>query len=230
MINIFIGYDKRERAASNVLIDSLYQRSSLPISINILKNNQLINSGIYWRKRDPKQSTDFSFTRFLVPYLMDFNGWAIFMDCDMLCQDDIAELWNQRNENYSLMCVKHKHKPKNKTKFLGEPQTSYPKKNWSSLMLINCSKCKNLTVEYVNSASGLDLHRFNWLDNDNEIGEIKGTWNNLVQDSKKSNDNASLIHWTLGGPWFKEQRDYEDVLTDKWFKAREESMRLYDDE
>ena len=230
MINIFIGYDKRERAASNVLIDSLYQRSSLPISINILKNNQLVNSGIYWRKRDPKQSTDFSFTRFLVPYLMDFNGWAIFMDCDMLCQDDIAELWNQRNENYSLMCVKHKHKPKNKTKFLGEPQTSYPKKNWSSLMLINCSKCKNLTVEYVNSASGLDLHRFNWLDNDNEIGEIKGTWNNLVQDSKKSNDNASLIHWTLGGPWFKEQRDYEDVLTDKWFKAREESMRLYDDE
>ena len=230
MINIFIGYDKRERAASNVLIDSLYQRSSLPISINILKNNQLINSGIYWRKRDPKQSTDFSFTRFLVPYLMDFNGWAIFMDCDMLCQDDIAELWNQRNENYSLMCVKHKHKPKNKTKFLGEPQTSYPKKNWSSLMLINCSKCKNLTVEYVNSASGLDLHRFNWLDNDNEIGEIKGTWNYLVQDSKKSNDNASLIHWTLGGPWFKEQRDYEDVLTDKWFKAREESMRLYDDE
>ena len=228
MINIFIGYDKRERAASNVLIDSLYQRSSLPISINILKNNQLINSGIYWRKRDPKQSTDFSFTRFLVPYLMDFDGWAIFMDCDMLCQDDIAELWNQRNENYSLMCVKHKHKPKNKTKFLGEPQTSYPKKNWSSLMLINCSKCKNLTVEYVNSASGLDLHRFNWLDNDNEIGEIKGTWNNLVQDSKKSNDNASLIHWTLGGPWFKEQRDYEDILTDKWFKAREDSMRLYD--
>ena len=230
MINIFIGYDKRERAASNVLIDSLYQRSSLPISINILKNNQLENSGIYWRKRDPKQSTDFSFTRFLVPYLMDFDGWAIFMDCDMLCQDDIAELWNQRNENYSLMCVKHKHKPKNKTKFLGEPQTSYPKKNWSSLMLINCSKCKNLTVEYVNSASGLDLHRFNWLDNDNEIGEIKGTWNYLVQDHKKSNDNASLIHWTLGGPWFKEQRDYEDVLTDKWFKAREESMRLYDDE
>ena len=227
MINIFIGYDHRERAATNVLIDSLYQRSSLPLSINILKNNQLINSGIYWRKRDPKQSTDFSFTRFLVPHLMDFNGWAVFMDCDMLCQDDIAELWNQRNENYSLMCVKHNHEPKNKTKFLGEPQTSYPKKNWSSLMLINCSKCKNLTVEYVNSASGLDLHRFNWLDNDNEIGEIKGTWNSLVKDSN-NNNNASLIHWTLGGPWFKEQRDYEDILTDKWFQAREDSMRLYE--
>ena len=112
---IFIGFDYRERAATNVLIDSLYQRSSLPISINILKNNQLINSGIYWRKRDPKQSTDFSFTRFLVPHLMNFDGWAIFMDCDMLCQDDIAELWNQRDENYSVMCVKHNHQPKNKT-------------------------------------------------------------------------------------------------------------------
>ena len=228
MINIFIGYDHRERAATNVLIDSLYQGSSLPLSINILKNNQLINSGIYWRKRDPKQSTDFSFTRFLVPHLMDFNGWAVFMDCDMLCQDDIAELWNQRNENYSLMCVKHNHEPKNKTKFLGEPQTSYPKKNWSSLMLINCSKCKNLTVEYVNSASGLDLHRFNWLDNDNEIGEIKGTWNSLVQVSDNNINNASLIHWTLGGPWFKEQRDYEDIITNKWFKAREDSMRLFE--
>ena len=226
MINIFIGYDRRERAASNVLIDSLYQRSSLPLSINILKNNQLKNSGIYWRERDPKQSTDFSFTRFLVPHLMNFDGWAIFMDCDMLCQDDIAELWNQKNENYSLMCVKHNHKPKNKTKFLGEPQTSYPKKNWSSLMLINCSKCKNLNVEYVNNASGLDLHRFNWLDNENEIGEIKGTWNSLVGDSNNNNNNASLIHWTLGGPWFKEQRDYEDILTDKWFTAREDSMRL----
>ena len=95
-------------------------------------------------------------------------------------------------------------------------------------MLINRSKCKNLNIEYVNKASGLDLHRFNWLDNDDEIGEIKGSWNYLVQDSKNCNDNASLIHWTLGGPWFKEQRDYEDILTDKWFKAREDSMRLYD--
>ncbi len=159
---------------------------------------------------------------------MNFTGWAIFMDCDMLCQDDIAELWNQRDEIYSVMCVKHNHEPKNKTKFLGEPQSSYPKKNWSSLMLINCSKCKNLNIEYVNKASGLDLHRFNWLDNEDKIGEIKGTWNYLVNDSKNINNNASLVHWTLGGPWFNEQRDYNDTLTDKWFKAREDSIRLYD--
>lgn len=184
---------------------------------------------MYWRERDPKQSTDFSFTRFLVPHLMNFQGWAIFMDCDMLCQDDIAELWSQRDENYSVMCVKHNHEPKNKTKFLCEPQNSYAKKNWSSLMLFNCSKCRNLNVEYVNTASGLDLHRFYWLANENEIGEIKGTWNYLVLDSKNNNNNnASLIHWTLGGPWFKEQKDFEDTISERWFKAREDSMRLYD--
>ena len=158
---------------------------------------------------------------------MDFDGWAIFMDCDMLCQDDIAKLWNQRDEKYSVMCVKHNHDPKKKTKFLGEIQTSYPRKNWSSLMLLNCQKCRNLNIEYVNNASGLDLHRFNWLENDNEIGEIKGTWNSLVKDTKNNND-ASLIHWTLGGPWFKDQRDYDKILSDKWFKARQDSIQLYE--
>ena len=158
---------------------------------------------------------------------MNYDGWAIFMDCDMLCQDDIANLWNQRDEKYSVMCVKHNHSPKNKTKFLGEIQTNYPMKNWSSLMLLNCPKCRNLNVDYINSASGLDLHRFNWLNNENEIGEIKGSWNSLVKDSS-DNNNASLIHWTLGGPWFKEQRDFNKIVNDKWFKARENSMRLYD--
>ena len=162
---------------------------------------------------------------------MGFKGWAIFMDCDMLCQDDIANLWNQRNERYAIMSIKHNHRPKEKVKFLNEVQTSYSKKNWSSLMLMNCSKCKSLNVEFVNTASGLDLHRFNWLKDENEIGEIKGTWNSLVENipNNISNiSNSSLIHWTLGGPWFKEQRNYSDPLCSKWFKAREESMQLYD--
>ena len=160
---------------------------------------------------------------------MNYKGWAIFMDCDMLCQDDIANLWSQRDDKYSVMCVKHIHEPSKKTKFLGEPQTAYPKKNWSSLMLMNCSRCLNLNIDFVNNASGLDLHRFTWLRDENEIGEIKGTWNTLVQDYQDNkNNDASLIHWTLGGPWFKEKRDYEDLLTSKWFKAREEVIRLYD--
>ena len=159
---------------------------------------------------------------------MNFDGWAIFMDCDMLCQDDIAKLWNQRDEKYSIMCVKHNHEPKEKVKFLGEVQTTYPKKNWSSLMLMNCSKCKSLSLDYVNNATGLDLHRFNWLTSENEIGGIEGSWNSLVEDFKDGNENSSLIHWTLGGPWFKDQRDLNNDLCSKWFQARESAMELYD--
>ena len=195
MIPIFIGFDKRERAATNVLIDSLNNLSSTPLSITLLQTQQLINQGLYKRTRDPNQSTDFSFTRFLVPYLMEFKGWAIFMDCDMLCEDDITDLWKCREERFSVMCVKHEHKPKEKFKFLGEKQTSYPKKNWSSMMLLNCEKCKELTVEYVNSASGLDLHRFNWLESDEKIGEIDSKWNYLVdvQESNKIMDKINFF-------------------------------------
>ncbi|MFM7235844.1 MAG: hypothetical protein ACKOYK_03600, partial [Cyanobium sp.] len=161
-IPIFIGYDPRERAATNVLIDSLYQHSSVPLSITPVLTPQLEAQGLYWRERDPKQSTAFSFTRFLVPHLMGYEGWAIFMDCDMLCRTDIAQLWALRDERYAVLCVQHEHIPNETSKFLGEVQSPYPKKNWSSLMLLNTARCTALTPEYVNQASGLDLHRFHW--------------------------------------------------------------------
>ena len=234
VIPIFIGYDLRERTATNVLIDSLYQKTSHPLSITPIVKNQLVKQGFHDREKDPNQSTDFSFTRFLVPYLMNFEGWAIFMDCDMLCRADISELWNQRDDEYSLLCVKHDHVPMEKSKFLGEKQTQYPKKNWSSLMLMNCKKCKALTIDYVNNASGLDLHRFNWLGSEKEIGEIKGSgWNQLItsenlDSSKAENSNAKLIHWTLGGPWFKDQRKLGGDFVIEWFTARDQAMRLWD--
>tara|TARA_B100000212_G_scaffold342473_1_gene329841 strand:+ start:1966 stop:2679 length:714 start_codon:yes stop_codon:yes gene_type:complete len=234
IIPIFIGYDFRERAATNVLIDSLYQQTSHPISITPIVKSQLEKQGFHSRKRDSKQSTDFSFTRFLVPYLMNFEGWAIFMDCDMLCRADISELWDQKDEKYSVLCVKHEHVTEEGSKFLGEKQIPYPKKNWSSLMLMNCKKCKALTIDYVNHASGLDLHRFNWLESDEQIGEIKGQgWNELItlenlNKSQKDNSNSKLIHWTLGGPWFKEQRNLGSDFVIEWFTARDEAMRLWE--
>jgi len=228
-IPIFIGYDYRERTATNVLIDSLYQNSSSPISITPLVTDNLINMGIYNRVRDPKQSTDFSFSRFLVPYLMNYQGWAIFMDCDMLCTEDISNLWKLRDNKYSLMCVKHKHIPTKNQKFLGEVQSKYPKKNWSSMMLINCSKCKALTPEYINKASGLELHRFLWLKDDNLIGGISSDWNFLisVQSIDQKDEIPKLMHWTLGGPWFKEEREKGNFLDDRWFQQRTDSMRLW---
>jgi len=228
-IPIFIGYDPRERAAINVLIDSLYHHSSVPLAITPLVTPQLKAQGLYWRELDPKQSTAFSFTRFLVPHLMGYQGWALFMDCDMLCRGDIKALWEQRDDAYVVMCVQQDHVPGETVKFLGEVQSAYPKKNWSSLMLLNCSRCIALTLKYVNTATGLDLHRFHWLNGDHEIGSILGGWNHLVdvQDLVPT-EGSPLLHWTLGGPWFREQRTMGGPLAAEWFAARDDAFRLYD--
>ena len=228
-IPIFIGVDPRERAATNVLIDSLYQHSSTPLAITPLLTPQLEAQGLYWRPRDPKQSTAFSFTRFLVPQLMGYQGWAIFMDCDMLARGDIAELWALRDQQFAVQCVQHDHVPGETVKFLGEVQSAYPKKNWSSLMLLNCSRCTALTPDYVNTATGLELHRFHWLAGDHEIGALPEGWNHLVavQDSTKA-EAAPLLHWTLGGPWFQAQRTMGAELAAEWFVARDEAFRLFE--
>ena len=232
-IPIFIGYDPRERAATNVLIDSLYQHSSAPLAITPLVTPQLEAQGLYRRERDPKQSTAFSFTRFLVPHLMGYEGWALFMDCDMLCRSDINLLWQQRDDRYGAMCVQHEHVPGETVKFLGEVQSAYPKKNWSSLMLLNCKRCSRLTVDYVNTATGLELHRFHWLEGDHEIGALDAGWNHLVdvQDAPTASaedGGPALLHWTLGGPWFREQRTMGGVLAAEWFGARDDAMKLWD--
>nr|WP_114993589.1 hypothetical protein [Synechococcus sp. UW179A] len=232
-IPIFIGYDPRERAATNVLIDSLYQSSSAPLAITPLVTPQLEAQGLFWRERDPKQSTAFSFTRFLVPYLMGYQGWALFMDCDMLCRGDIKALWDQRDDGYGAMCVQHEHVPGETVKFLGEVQSAYPKKNWSSLMLLNCSRCTQLTVDYVNTATGLELHRFHWLDGDHMIGALDSKWNHLVDVQEAparavAEGGPRLLHWTLGGPWFREQRSMGGALAAEWFGARDDAMKLWD--
>ena len=230
---IFIGYDPRERAATNVLIDILYQHSSVPLAITPLVTPQLEAQGLFWRERDPKQSTAFSFTRFLVPHLMGYEGWALFMDCDMLCRADVKALWDLRDDRYGAMCVQHEHVPGETVKFLGEVQSAYPKKNWSSLMLLNCSRCIKLTPDYVNTASGLELHRFHWLEGDDEIGAVDAGWNHLVDvqaapTAPTLEGGPRLLHWTLGGPWFREQRTMGGLLAAEWFGARDDAMKLWD--
>jgi lipopolysaccharide biosynthesis glycosyltransferase len=213
MIPIFIGYDVQEPISFQVAAHSLLSRSSEPIAIHPLALSQL--GSIFNRPREAKQATDFSFSRFLVPYLCQFQGWAIFMDCDVLCLDDIAKLWSLRDERYAVMVVKHDHVPKETTKFLGHAQTSYPMKNWSSVMLINNARCQMLTPDYVNTASGLELHRFRWLDGEQWIGELPARWNHLVDyDSELPPDELSLLHYTSGGPWFT---DYSNCgYADLW--------------
>ncbi|MGH8617881.1 MAG: glycosyltransferase [Burkholderiales bacterium] len=221
MINITIGYDPREAVAFSVLAHSIHAHASQPVSIAPLMLSEL--AGVLTRERHPLQSTDFSFSRFLTPYLAGFTGWTLFMDCDMVMLDDVAKLWSQRDERYAVMVVKHDHRPRETVKFLGEPQTAYAKKNWSSVMLFNNARCAALTPDYVNTASGLELHQFKWLAGDELIGELPDRWNHLVGYSAPRPD-AALVHFTLGGPYFPEFRDCE--YADAWRGERDAMLRV----
>lgn len=216
MIRVFVGFDSRETVAFNVLSYSILRRSSVPVSISPVLLSQL--STVFTRERHPLQSTDFSFSRFLTPYLSDYEGWSIFMDCDMLVLDDIAHLWAKRDSRYAVQVIKHDHRPTETRKFLGAEQVAYAKKNWSSVMLFNNDRCRNLTPEFVNSASGLELHQFKWLENDDLIGELPGEWNHLVgYDAPRA--NPSLVHYTTGGPYFSEYENCE--YADAWRAERD---------
>ena len=216
MILVFIGYDPREAVAFSVLAYSIHARATQPVSIAPLMLPQLKN--VLTRERHPLQSTDFSFSRFLTPYLSGFEGWSLFLDCDMLVLDDIAKLWALRDDRYAVMAIKHDHVPKETTKFLGEPQTKYEKKNWSSVMLFNNARCRALTPDYVNTASGLELHQFKWLNDDALIGALPDRWNHLVGYNAPRAD-AALVHYTLGGPYFAEYAGCE--YADEWQGERD---------
>ncbi len=204
-MKIFIGYDKHFDKNIRVQIDSLISNTKEHVEISLLNLSDL--STILYRKRDKLQTTDSAFTRWLVPYLSNYSGWSLYMDSDMMCRHDIAELFSLKSNDSSVMVVKHHCEYKDNTKFNGNYQTSYPRKNWSSLILFNNSKCSELTLDYVNTASGLELHQFKWLA-DKDIGSIPLEWNHLVGINEK-NPSAKIVHWTLGGPWFKEYSDCE---------------------
>ena len=213
MIRIFIGYDPREKVAYHTLVQSIIENATEPVSITPIAKTHLAN--IYQRTRSVKESTEFSLTRFLTPYLSGYDGWSIFIDCDMVVTSDIKQLWNLKDNRYAVMCVKHDYTPSSERKFLGQIQTVYPKKNWSSVMLFNNAKCKSLTPEVVQHEDGLFLHQFKWLETEDLIGEIPHAWNFLVGEEEKLSCGKvpDLIHYTLGGPYFKNYAgcDYEEV-------------------
>jgi len=213
MIRVFVGYDEKETVAFHVLSHSIHRRASAPVSITPLMLSQLKDS--FHRERDPKQSTDFAFSRFMIPHLCDFQGWAVFVDCDFLCFSDIARLWALRDDRCAVMCVKHNYEVKNDTKFLGQVQTRYEKKNWSSLMLLNCARCTALTPEYVNSATGLQLHQFKWLESEDLIGEVPKEWNYLINTYPVKPD-VHMVHYTDGGPYFTEYANCD--YSREWFE------------
>ena len=209
-MQVFVGYDTREDIAYQVCKHSIETKSKLA-DVRPLKQQELRDAGWYTRPIDKLASTEFTFTRFLIPELTNFKGWSVFMDCDMILTTDIKELFDQADPKYAVMCVQHDYTPKEGFKMDGQKQTIYPRKNWSSVMLFNCGHPSNaaLTMDLVNDPeiNGAYLHRFNWL-KDEEIGELDHTWNYLV-GVYNDIDIPKLIHYTEGGPWFENYRDCE---------------------
>lgn len=218
-LKVFIGYDARESIAFHVLAHSILSRTSLPVSIVPLMSQTVAK---YTRPRDPRQSTDFSFTRFLVPYLSGYEGVSIFMDCDMLLRADLAELGAYVSDDCAVYCCPHDYTPTETTKFLGQPQTAYPRKNWSSFMVFRNARCMALTPAYVNTASAADLHRFAWVPDD-KIGSLPLAWNYLIGEPNQTTDPPKNLHWTQGGPWFPEYA--EAPYAEEW-RAALQAMTL----
>jgi lipopolysaccharide biosynthesis glycosyltransferase len=221
LVRIFVGFDSKEVVAYHVLAQSIIEHSSIPVAFSPIVLSNL--GDLFTRERNALQSTEFSFSRFLVPHLCNYEGWSIFMDCDMLARTDIAELWNLRDDRYAAMCVKHDYQPKVETKFLGQTQTKYQKKNWSSLIMFNNAKCRALTKDFVNTATGLELHQFKWLESEDLIGELPVTWNYLVNEYDHR-DDAKIVHFTDGGPYFDDYRN--DDYAEEWFAMRDRVLSV----
>ena len=235
---IYVGWDSRENIAYEVCKQSLISNCKYPEQLEIipLKLPQLQKDGHYTRQVDPLASTEFTFSRFLVPHLAEYKGWALFIDCDFLYMDDVRKLFHEADSKYAVMCVKHDYTPKEGTKMDGQQQHQYPRKNWSSMVLWNCEHPSNkaVTKEFVNNpdVSGQYVHRFSWL-KDSEIGEVSHEWNWLVGWYKEPMDGSpKALHYTEGGPWFKEYQKCEYAVD--WMlmeqryqklKAREEKHR-----
>ena len=233
MFDVYIGYDVREDRASRVCVASLLRRSSVPLRIHALEQSYLRAAGYYWRpwrteaETYPQKydmldgrpfSTDFAFSRFLVPYIHRERvgaGPALFVDCDFLFRADVAQLFALFDRTKTVQVVKHEYAPTEETKMDGVQQSTYRRKNWSSLMLFNCDRAR-LPLSYVNGASGRHLHGFEWCADDS-IGALPEAWNWLEGHSSPDIDPAA-VHFTRGGPWFEDYTlvDYaEEWLTEE---------------
>jgi len=216
-LSVFVGFDPDEAVAWHVFVHSVFSRSSIPIAFTPLHERNL--SRVFWRERDPLQSTTFSLSRFLVPTLCGFEGLAIYFDCDMLLRTDIANLIAEveRDPGKAIYVVKHEYVPSTTTKFLGKPQHRYPRKNWSSVIVWDCAHPSNrlLSAELVNHESPAFLHRFSWL-RDDEIGSLRVEWNWLIGEYTAPTVEALNLHWTIGGPYFMEYGGSD--AADEWFE------------
>ena len=221
-ITIVVGFDQREAIAYHTFTQSIIEKSSLPVFFIPLALNALKG----FKETHKDRSNDFIYSRFLTPYLNNFEGWAIFADGDMICQSDIRELWDLRDESKALLVVKHDYLTKANRKYLGNINENYPRKNWSSLILWNCAHPKHsiLTPDFISNQSGQFLHRFSWLD-DSDIGDLPKEWNWLALEYP-INNSAKIIHYTLGTPCFKKYRNTD--MAEIWCDTHKRALQGFE--
>jgi lipopolysaccharide biosynthesis glycosyltransferase len=217
VIPIWVGYDPRESVAYHVFCQSVLARASRPVAFLPLAKNLL--SGFDGKKDG---SNAFIYSRFLIPYLQDFKGHALFFDGDMVCNADVAELWALRDHYKSVQVVKHDYRTKHPIKYLGNKNEDYPRKNWSSVMIWNCGSYPNrcLTPEYVAEQSGAHLHRFEWINDQDMVGGLPIEWNWLISEYP-ANHQAKLFHYSIGIPGFSEfaKCDHSDAWHREHYNA-----------
>jgi lipopolysaccharide biosynthesis glycosyltransferase len=210
MNKIFIGFDTNEVVAYHVLVNSIIRHAKSPVSITPLILDQLPIDRSY----EADQSTQFSFSRYLVPYLCGYRGKALFLDCDMLVRCDINELFTMINHDERVAVVKHDYVPKYESKFLDKTQTAYARKNWTSVMLFNCYLCESLSLDAVNHNSSEWLRNLHWA---TKIGELDKTYNHLVGEYE-ANPDAKIVHFTQGTPCFAKYRNCE--FSNAWYEEK----------
>jgi lipopolysaccharide biosynthesis glycosyltransferase len=224
IINLVVGFDQREAVAYHVFCQSVMDRSSLPV--RFLPLGPALQS--FYTETHGDGSNQFIYTRFLTPFLMGYEGWAIFADGDMVMLDDPAKLWALRDPEKAVQVVQHDYQTIANIKYLGNVNQNYPRKNWSSVVLWNCGHPANriLTPEFVQDKPGSYLHRFSWL-KDEDIGEISKSWNWLAMEYP-DNPQAALVHYTLGTPCFKDFR--QSAMSTHWHDAHQRSQQGMEEE
>ena len=218
MIDVVVGFDQREAVAYHTFCQSVIDSTTQPVRFTPLVNHGVERKG---------GSNDFTYSRFLIPYLMGYRGWAIFADGDMVCREDIARLWEMRDDKYAVRVAQHDYQTKYTRKYLGNKNENYPRKNWSSLILWNCEHIANrcLDKQTIDAVDGSFLHRFGWL-NESEIGELPLTWNWLAMEYP-GNDDAELIHYTIGTPCFATYQNCD--MAEYWWRSYKRMNQGVDD-
>ena len=210
-LKVFIGWDPEHAEAAEVCRHSLLKHATVPLQIEFLKQSELRDLKLYWRADDTMASTEYTYTRYLVPHLMQYSGLALYVDAQFVFLDDVREIFQNLDSKAAVHVVKHNYKPKNTTKLSGKEQAQYSRKNWSSLVLWNCSHpdLKSLTLDQVNTQPASWLHRFEFIPS-STVHSIGIDWNWLVGWYKEPDDGTpKALNFTEGGPWLPNHRSCE---------------------